>query len=93
MEVLSFKLPVLGGNRVRLRSISPRPSSPMQDERYSRPKSMLAPVAGGSGALKRGHRARFEFFEALQNRRAMRHGYRVFLQALEREKVRQFTVK
>jgi len=54
---------------------------------------MLASAISASGALKRRQRSHFEFLEALQNYRAMRHGYRVFIRALEREKVRTFTVK
>lgn len=93
MEVLSFKLSVSSGNRIRLHSASPRPSSSAGDERYGCIEPVFAPAAAGSSVPKHGRRARFEFFEALQNHRIMRRGYRVFLKALEREKVRNFTVK
>ena len=93
MEVLSFKLPVMGGNRIKLRATSRHTSSPRENERYGRIETMLARVAGESSAQKRGLHAHFEFLEALQSYRAKRRGYRVFVQALEKAKVRQFTVK
>ena len=93
MEVLNFKLPASSANRIRLHSISPRPASLGKNERSGCVESMLASAISASGALKRRQRSHFEFLEALQNYRAMRHGYRVFIRALEREKVRTFTVK
>lgn len=93
MEVLNFKLPASGASGIRLHSTPPRSSFPRERDNSAFAESMFAPVAGGSGALKRQHRAHFKFLEALQNYRATRHGYRVFVRALEREKVRAFTVK
>ena len=96
MELLSFKLPVFDGNRIRLRSASPCPSSQDKSAGCGRPGFRSSQAAGETFNLntqQRGHREYFKFLKTLQERRTLRHGSGVFLQAVERAKDRYFTLK
>jgi hypothetical protein len=86
MEVLSFKLPVSGGSRIRLRTGSSGTSFIKKSETAGRAEAINARAGNGGGALKRDYRVRFEFAESLQRRRTFRRGPGLFLQAAARAK-------